>query len=95
MCIRDRRNDEGEISSAFLEAISRAVATAAALHDNPYFPMLTRREFRRWVPAFRADLLTMVRQLDGFAARPDTRSLRALATCAESIACLLYTSRCV
>ncbi len=42
-------------------------ATAAALHDNPYFPMLHRREFRRWVPAARPDLLAMVRRLDGFA----------------------------
>ncbi|MCA0253543.1 MAG: methyltransferase domain-containing protein [Actinobacteria bacterium] len=48
-------------------ADGKLAATATALHDNPYFPMLTRREFRRWVPAFRADLLTMVRQLDGFA----------------------------
>ncbi len=43
-------------------------ATVAALHDNPYFPMLQRREFRRWVPVTRDDLLTMVRRLGGFAA---------------------------
>lgn len=42
-------------------------ATATALHDNPYFPMLQRREFRRWVPAARQDLLAMVRRLDCFA----------------------------
>ena len=46
-------------------------ATASALHDNPYFPMLQRREFRRWVPVTRPDLLAMVRRLDGFdAAEP-------------------------
>lgn len=41
-------------------------ATVSALHDNPYFPMLRRREFRRWVPVARPDLLAMVRRLDGF-----------------------------
>lgn len=41
-------------------------ATVSALHDNPYFPMLHRREFRRWVPVARPDLLAMVRRLDGF-----------------------------
>lgn len=47
-------------------------ATVSALHDNPYFPMLARREFRRWVPATRDDLLAMVRRLGGFdGADPD------------------------
>lgn len=47
-------------------------ATVNALHDNPYFPMLQRREFRRWVPATRPDLLAMVRRLDGFGAADAT-----------------------
>lgn len=42
-------------------------ATVSALHDNPYFPMLQRREFRRWVPMARPGLLAMVRRLEGFA----------------------------
>lgn len=47
-------------------------ATVGALHDNPYFPMLQRREFRRWVPATRGDLLAMVGRLDGVqATEPD------------------------
>ncbi|MCW5953306.1 MAG: methyltransferase domain-containing protein [Propionibacteriaceae bacterium] len=41
-------------------------ATVSALHDNPYFPMLHRREFRRWVPVARPGLLAMVRRLEGF-----------------------------
>ncbi len=47
-------------------------ATVSALHDNPYFPMLQRREFRRWVPMARPGLLAMVRRLEGFrTADPD------------------------
>ncbi len=49
--------------------------TQAALHDNPYFPMLQRQEFRRWVPADRSDLRRMIERLDGVrAAEPDARA---------------------
>lgn len=49
--------------------------TQAALHDNPYFPMLQRQEFRRWVPADKADLHRMIARLDGVAAaEPDVRA---------------------
>ncbi len=49
--------------------------TQAALHDNPYFPMLQRREFRRWVPADKKDLRRMIARLDGVAAaEPEARA---------------------
>jgi SAM-dependent methyltransferase len=54
-------------------------ATASALHDNPYFPMLQRREFRRWVPVARPDLLAMVHRLDGFGAAESDLAERVLA----------------
>ncbi len=48
--------------------------TQAALHDNPYFPMLQRREFRRWVPADKQDLRQMIGRLSGAAdADPELR----------------------
>lgn len=50
-------------------------ATDAALHDNPYFPLLQRQDFRRWVPADKPALLAMVERLDGVAsAAPEVRS---------------------
>ena len=49
--------------------------TQAALHDNPYFPMLQRQEFRRWVPADKQDLRRMIGRLDGVAAaEPEARA---------------------
>ena len=54
-------------------------ATVSALHDNPYFPMLQRREFRRWVPVARPDLLAMVHRLDGFGAAESDLAERVLA----------------
>jgi len=39
--------------------------TEAALHDNPYFPLLQRQDFRRWVPADKPQLLSMVGQIEG------------------------------
>ena len=57
-----RQIDPGAMSGAAMSA------TVNALHDNPYFPMLARHEFRRWVPATRPELLAMVRRLEGFAA---------------------------
>lgn len=58
------------------EAMTQATiaTTEAALHDNPYFPLLQRKDFRRWVPADKGELLAMVERLAGFeAADPEAR----------------------
>ncbi|MDQ7991365.1 MAG: methyltransferase domain-containing protein [Propionicimonas sp.] len=58
------------------EAMAEATisTTEAALHDNPYFPLLQRQDFRRWVPADKPQLLAMVERLGGFAdADPEAR----------------------
>ena len=45
--------------------------TEAALHDNPYFPLLQRQDFRRWVPASKPALLAMVERIEGFQTAED------------------------